>query len=182
MGKKYELKRIEEEIWRQIPLEIREKKYRFSKLRDLIIKNNKSIKRLSKKIQKLKSDNREWQKEKNKLKTELHSFQFNYRPSVSPTQQSSKNYQWSINLTIGGLKRKKYLGSNNNVRGKLDEITGVEKFLPKIRDIKDDLTKECREGIRIIIQKNLINELEKDFDGFNEKWINDELKMWDYLD
>lgn len=181
MGKKYELKRIEEEIWRQTPLEIREKKYRFSDLRDWIIKNDKSIERYNKKIKKLKSDNREWKKEKNKLKSELHSFQFDYHPSVSPTQQSSKNYQWSINLTIGGLKRKKYLGSNSKVREKVDEVKDIEIFLPKISDIRNDLMKECNEEVRKIIQRNLIKELEKDFDGINEKWKNDELKMWDYL-
>lgn len=181
MGKKYELKRIEEEIWRETPLEIRNKKYRFSDLRDWILKNDKSIERLEKKIKKLKLEKREWLREKNKLYSELHSFQFNYHPSVSPTQQRDKNYQWSINLTIGGLKRKKYLGSNSKVREKVDEIKDIEIFGRKISDIRNDLMKECNEEVRKIIQKNLISELEKDFDGFNEKWKNNELKMWNFL-
>jgi predicted RNase H-like nuclease (RuvC/YqgF family) len=182
MGKKYELKRVEEEIWRKTPLEIREKKYRFSNLRDWIGKRKKKIEKLEIKIKELKLERREWEKEKNKLFSELHSFQYNYHPSVSPTQQVSKRNQWSINLTIGGLKRKVYLGSDSNVRERLDELKFDSKYttLGEKRHSMDghELVKE---EIRKIIQQNLVNELKNDFDGFNEKWKKNELKMWDYL-
>jgi hypothetical protein len=74
-----------------------------------------------------------------------------------------------------------YLGSNKNVRTRLDEIKDLELFLPKINNIKDDLTKECRKEIRKIIQKNLVTEMEKDYQGVYIRWERNQLKMWDYF-
>jgi len=182
MGKKDELKRIEEEIWRQTPLEIREKKYRFSNLRDWITKRKRRIESLEKKLKELKLERREWEKEKNKLFSELHSFQFDYHPSVLPTQQRNKNWQWSVNLTIGGLKRKVYLGSDSKVRSGLDDLKDSSTYTSlgeKIHTL--DGHEQVKVEVTKIIQRNLIKELEKDFEGVNEKWKNNELKIGNYF-
>ena len=84
-------------------------------------------------------------------------------------------------MTIGILKRKKYLGSNENVRKRLDEIKDIDIFSKKKDDMRNDLTKECREEIRKIIQKNIVKEMENNIDVVTKKWENDELKMWDYF-
>lgn len=177
-----ELKRVEEEIWRATPIEIRNKKYRFSDLRDSIANDKKTIERLEKKVKDLKQKKKKEEKEKNKLKAELYSYQFEYLPSVSPTQQKSKNYQWSINLKIGGLKRKIYLGSDSNVRLQMDTINKNSTFvLLGERQYSKDGHEILKEEIRKVIQQNLANDLQNDFAGINEKWEKNELRMWDYL-
>ena len=181
MSKNYQLKFVEDEVWGRTPKDIQKKKNRFTNLQTWIKKRKKRIEGLKTKMKDLKLERIEWEKERTQLFDELHSFQEKYVPSVSPTQQKGNNYQWSINLKIGILKRKKYLGSNKKVRERLDEIKDIEIFLPKMNDVRNDLMKECNEEVRKIIQKNLIKEMEDDLDGVTSKWKNDELKMWDYL-
>jgi hypothetical protein len=181
MGKNYELKRVDDEVWELTSPKIQEKKTRFGILQHYIKVRKKRIERLKKKIKELQLERIEWEKERGNLYDNLSSFQNNYIPSVNPTTQVGNNYQWSINLKIGGLKRKVYLGSNTKVRTRLDEIKDLELFLPKINNIKDDLTEECREEIRKIIQKNLVKEMEKDYQGVYNRWEKNQLKMWDYF-
>ena len=168
-------------VLEQTPLDIQEKKSRFGIIQHYIKVRKKRIERLKKKIKELQLERIEWEKERRNLYDNLSSFQNNYIPSVNPTTQPSQNYQWRINLKIGGLKRSVYLGSNKNVRTRLDEIKDLELFLPKINNIKDDLTKECRKEIRKIIQKNLVTEMEKDYQGVYIRWERNQLKMWDYF-
>jgi len=181
MGKNYELKWVDEEVWEQTPSEIQKKKTRFGNLQHWIKVRKNRIEKLKKKIKELQLERTEWEKERVVLYKDLSTFQKNYVPSVNPTTQVSNNYQWSINLEIGILKNNVYLGSNKNVRKRLDEIKDIELFLPKMDDIKDDLTEECREEIRRIIQRNLVKELEKDYQGVYSRWEKNQLKMWDYF-
>ncbi|WP_405411688.1 hypothetical protein [Maribacter sp. Asnod1-A12] len=182
MGRNYELKRIDEDIWEKTPEKIQLKRRRYSQLRDDIIDSKKKIKDLQIGIKKLKDEKRDWEKEKIELYHQLVTFQEESIPSVSPTVQKGKNFQWSINLKYGGLKRKKYLGSNLKVRKKLDEIKNTILFVSRIEH-RDDLMEECREEIRGIIEKNLMNEMrtEKEQVILLKKWKKDELNMWDYL-
>lgn len=181
MGKNYELKRLDEEIWERTPEKIQEMRRKFSFLRDEITKSNKKIDRYQTKIENIKSDKKEYEKERTLLYHKLVTFQMDNIPSVSPTVQPGNNYQWSINLTIGDVKRKKYLGSDKKVRKKLNEITDDDKFTSKT--LTNDFIKECREEIRKIVQKNLMKEMEteKDLVIIFKKWKKDELKMWDYF-
>lgn len=181
MSKKFELSWVDDEVWGKTPNEIQEKKTRFGVLQHYIKIRNTRIERLKTKINKLQVERKGWEKERTSLYNELITFQKEYIPTVNPTTQVDNNYQWSINLSIGGKKRKKYLGSNKNVRKRLDEIKDIEIFLPKMTDIRNDLTSECREEIRRIIQKNLIKEMESDFKGVVQKWKDNDLKMWDYF-
>lgn len=180
MSKKFELSWVDEEVWSKTPDEIQEKKTRFGDLQHWIKIRKKRIERLKTKINKLQKERREWEKERTSLYNELISFQKEYIPKVNPTPQPGNNYQWSINLDLGGKKRKKYLGSNKNVRSKMDEIKDLELFLPKIGD-RNDLQEELREEIRKIVQRNLVKEMENDFDGVVQRWKDDKLKMWDYF-
>jgi len=183
MGKNYELKRIDEEIWERTPKNIQEMRRRFSLLRDEITKSNKKIERYQFLIKKIKTEKKESEKEKKILYHKLVTFQIGNIPTVSPSVQPGNNYQWSVNLTIGDVKRKKYLGSNIKVREKLDEINNHSFFISKMDSRKDDLTKECRMEIKRIVQKNLMNEMETEEDLviIFKKWKKDELIMWDYL-
>lgn len=181
MSKKFELSWVDDEVWENTPNEIQEKKTRFGILRHWIKIRKKRIERLQTKINKLQVERRGWESERLSLYNELITFHKKYIPTVNPTTQPGNNYQWSINLTIGGLKRKKYLGSNKNVRKSLDNIKDIEIFLPKMTDVRNDLTSECREEIRRIIQKNLVKEMENDFEGIVQKWKDDKLIMWDYF-
>lgn len=181
MSKKFELKWVDEEVWEQTPTEIQEKKTRFGELQHYIKIRKGRIERLKKKIKDLQLERLEWERERTLLYKDLIGFQKEYIPSVSSTSQPGNNFQWSINLTIGNLKRKKYLGSNKNVRERLDEIKDMELFLPKMTDIRNDLSKECKIEIDKIIQRNLVKEMEKDLESVTKKWERDELKMWDYF-
>ena len=182
MGRNYELKRIDEDIWEKTPEKIQLKRRKYSQLRDDIIDSNKKIKDLQNRIKKLKGDKREWEKDKIELYHQLVTFQEKSIPSVSPTVQKGKNFQWSINLSYGGEKRKKYLGSNLKVREKLDEIKNTSLFISR-KEHRDDLMEECREEIRKIVEKNLMNEMRTEEEQviILKKWKKDELNMWDYL-
>jgi hypothetical protein len=181
MSKRFELKWVDEEVWERTPNEIQEKKTRFGVLQHYIKIRKGKIERLIQKIKVLQLERIEMEKERTSLYKDLIEFQKEYIPSVSSTSQSGNNFQWSINLTIGNLKRKKYLGSNKNVRGRLDEIKDMELFLPQMNDIRNDLSQECKREIDKIVQRNLVKEMEDDLKGVVQKWKNDELKMWDYL-
>jgi hypothetical protein len=183
MGKNYELKRIDEEVWEQTPEHIQEMRRRFSFLRDEITKSNKRIEKYQSTIRKTKIDKKEYEKERTLLYHKLVTFQIGRIPTVSPTVQPGNNYQWSINLTIGDVKRKKYLGSNKKVRERLDEIYHLDIFTSTMNSLTDDLTEHCRKEVRKIVQKNLMKEMEteKDLVIIFKKWKKDQLKMWDYL-
>jgi hypothetical protein len=180
MIKNYELKRIDEEVWEKTPEKIQLDRKRFSFIRDEIKKKQRKIERYQKNIIRLKSERKELVKERNTLYHKLFTFQTDNFPSVSPTSQPSNNFQWSINLRLGDIKRKKYLGSNRKVRERLDELKGTSLFTLRMNS-KDDLTEDCREEIRKIIEKNLGKEIEKDKLGVFKRWKKDELKMWDYF-
>jgi len=180
MSKNYELKRIDEEVWEKTPEKIQLHRKRFSFLRDEIKKSQKKSDRYQKNVIRLKSERKILEKERNTLYHKLFTFQTDNLPSVSPTTQPSNNFQWSINLKLGDIKRKKYLGSNKKVRERLDELNNTGLFTSRMNAI-DDLIKDCREEIRKIIEKNLGKEIEKDKLGVFKRWKKDELKMWDYF-
>lgn len=180
MSKKFELSWVDDEVWEKTPEEIQEKKTRFGVLQHWIKIRKKRIERLQTKINKLQKERRGWEKERTSLYNELISFQKEYIPIVNPTTQVGNNFQWSVNLDLGGKKRKKYLGSDKNVRSKMDEIKNIDIFLPKL-GTRNNLTEELREEIRKIIQRNIVKEMENDFDGVVTRWKEDKLKMWDYF-
>tara|TARA_R110001599_G_scaffold214286_2_gene412322 strand:- start:2514 stop:3068 length:555 start_codon:yes stop_codon:yes gene_type:complete len=183
MGRNYELNRIEEDIWEKTPEKIQLKRRKYSQLRDDIIDSNKKIKDFQNRIKKLKDEKKEWEKEKIELYHQLVTFQENSIPSISPTSQEGKNNQWSINFSYGGVKRKKYLGSDKKVREKLDEIKNTDVFVPRYKNKIDDLNEECGNEVKKVIEKNLMNEMRTEEEQVNilKKWKKDELNMWDYL-
>ena len=62
----------------------------------------------------------------------------------------------------------------------MDEVIGEDKYLPVFGRI-NDLSEEITEGIRNTIQKNLIEELQKDFRGVQKRYETKGLNMMDYL-
>ncbi|MCZ2845090.1 MAG: hypothetical protein O2U61_01110 [Candidatus Bathyarchaeota archaeon] len=183
MGRNYELKRIDEDIWENTKPKIQKKRKRYSKLRDDIIQSSNTIKELKKEIKKLMVKKKVWEKEKIELYHQLVTFQEKSLPSVSPTSQRGKNKQWSINFSYGGVKRKKYLGSDKKVREKLDEIKNTDVFVLRYKNEIDDLKEECGNEIKKIIEKNLMNEMKTEEEQviILKKWKKDELNIWDYL-
>lgn len=181
MGKNYELAKVNDKVWKQTPLYIQEMKTEYYILQNNIKKNIKRIDKLKTKIKEIE-ENTEWNKSiRESYYTELQRFHIDYIPSVSPTTQKGNNFQWSINLKIGYIERKKYLGSNKNVRKKLDEILGVEKYYLNMDSIINKYTEECREEIRTIIQTNLKKEMDRNIEEINQKWDENKLKLWDYF-
>jgi len=182
MGKNYELKRVDEEVWKKTPIHIQELRRNFSFLRDEIAKRKKKIDKYQKLVKKLRTEKRNFERRRNLLYYQLYQFQLNNLPSVSPTQQKGNNYQWSINLKISDIIRKKYLGSDKKVRKRLDEIKDVLTYSSLGENYYyEDGHEIVKVEIKRIIEKNLVLEMESDLDGVFERWKNDELKMWDYF-
>lgn len=183
MERKYELKKVDEKVWENTPKKIQDMRRRFSFLRDEFTKSSKKIEKYQRWIKKEKTKKKENETELKELKKKLVTFQvdnFNI-PIVSPTYQDHPNNQWSVNLTIGDIKRKKYLGSNKKVREKLDEIKKVNHYTQRMDNLKDDFNKECREQIREIIHRNIVKEMDTNLLRVFKKWKKNELKMWDYF-
>jgi len=182
MGKNYTLKEIDEEVWKQIPEDIQSMVKGFYIVSNTISEIKYNIVTYQKRIKKLRTELRDYEEERNYLYETLYKFQANNLPSVRPTQQVNNNYQWSINLTINNVRRNKYLGSDKNVRKQLDEIKDVETYMMlKEKCRAEDGHEIVKVEIKKIIEKNLIKKIKPDPDGFFDKWINDELKMWDYF-
>ena len=152
----------------------------FATLSGLIKKRESKIERLKREIKTTQQQLKENKKDRTILLGELQEFTENYIPSVSPYQSSSNNFQWSVNLKIGKLKKTLYLGSDKNVRKRIDEVIGEDKYLPVFGRI-DDLSEELTEEIRNSIQKNLIDELQNDFRGVQNRYEKKGLKMMEYL-
>tara|TARA_B110000858_G_scaffold194053_1_gene247736 strand:- start:704 stop:1288 length:585 start_codon:yes stop_codon:yes gene_type:complete len=180
LKKNFQLKYVSEEVWMNTPEEIQQKKNKYSTLNGLINKRKGKLERLRREIKSTQQQLNENKKVRTILLDELQEFSENYIPSVSPYQSSSKSYQWSVNLKIGKLKKTLYLGSDKNVRKRMDEINGEEKYLPVFGRI-DDLSEELTEEIRNTIQRNLTKELHKDFRGIQNRYEKKGLKMMDYL-
>jgi hypothetical protein len=162
------------------PEEIQQKKKKYSTLNGIIKKRKSKLERLRREIKTTQQQLNENKKDRTLLLDELQEFSENYIPSVSPYQSSSKSFQWSVNLKIGKLKKTLYLGSDKNVRKRMDEITKEDKYLPVFGRI-NDLSEELKEEIRNTIQKNLIEELQKDFRGVQKRYETKGLNMMDYL-
>lgn len=180
MKKNFQLKYVSEEVWMNTPEEIQEKKKKYSTLNGLIKKRESKLERLRREIKLTQQQLRENKKDRTILLDELQEFSENYIPSVSPYQSSSKSFQWSVNLKIGKLKKTLYLGSDKNVRKRMDEVLGKDRYLTvfgKINDLSEELTEEIRDTI----QRNLIKELQKDFRGVQNRYETKGLKMMDYL-
>jgi len=169
MKKNFQLKYVSEEVWMNTPEEIQEKKKKYSTLNGLIKKRESKLERLRREIKLTQQQLRENKKDRTILLDELQEFSENYIPSVSPYQSSSKSFQWSVNLKIGKLKKTLYLGSDKNVRKRMDEVLGKDMYLSvfgKINDLSEELTEE----IRNTIQRNLTKELHKDFRGIQNRY------------
>ena len=63
MGRNYELKRIDEDVWEQTPEHIQKDRRRYSYLRDEIAKSNKKIEHHQALIRKIKTEKKEYEKE-----------------------------------------------------------------------------------------------------------------------
>ena len=180
MKKNFQLKYVSDEVWKNTPEEIQQKKKKYSTLNGLINKRKGKLERLRREIKSTQQQLNENKKVRTILLDELQEFSENYIPSVSPYQSSSNSYQWSVNLKIGKLKKTLYLGSDKNVRKRMDEVIGEDKYLHVFGRI-NDLSEELTEEIRNTIQRNLIKELQKDFRGVQKRYETKGLKMMDYL-
>lgn len=181
MGKNYVLKIVDSKIWKQSPPNIQDLKNEFDSLQSILKKRKKKIERLRTNLKKIELETKGIERRRRYVYSELNDFQISYFPSVNPTTQEGNNYQWSINLKIGEIERKKYLGSNKNVRKELDEILGVDKYFLNKDSIINKYTDECREEIRTIIQKNLKDDIDLDSERVKEEWKNNELKIGNYF-
>ena len=182
MKKNYQLKYVSEEVWDNTPKEIQEKKMKYSNLNGLIKRREGKIERLRREIKNTQEQLKDNKKQRTVLLEELQEFSENFIPSVSPYQSVYNNNQWSVNLKIGNIKKSPYLGSDGNVRKRIDEVKDMSIFYQSMdniggRDLKDELT----EIIRNILQKNISKELEKDFKGVQKKLKENKLKMMDFL-
>jgi len=180
MKKNYQLKYVSDEVWENTPQPIKDKKNKYYNLTGIIKKREGKVERLKRELkstQELLKDNKI---ERNSLLEELQEFSENYIPSVSPYQSMTNNFQWSVNVKIGNVKKSPYLGSDKKVRKRVDEIKDIEMFEPRMGQI-NDLREELNEIIRNIIQKNLTKDLEKNFKSVQKKLKENKLKMWDYL-
>ncbi len=180
MKKNYQLKYVSEEVWNTTSTEIQDKKKKYSNLNGLIKRREGKIERLRKELKKTQEQVRENKKDRTILLEELQQFSEKYIPSVSPYQSVTNNFQWSVNVKIGNIKKSPYLGSDKKVRIRVDEIKDVEMFYPRLGQM-NDLREDLNEIIRNIIQKNLTKDLEKNFKKVQNKLKENKLKIWDYL-
>jgi hypothetical protein len=186
MRKIKELHWLDDETWELLPEEIQKDKMKFNTFNSWIKKREKRIENLKIKIGELREKQREWETDRDEIYDKLHKYHKEYGVSVSPTQSpkhSKNSLQWRVNLTIGKESDIFYLGSNKLVRKKVDEVQGWVKYFPDNHKNKD--SEDIKSFIKQKIHKRILGELEKDFDGFMEKFKSKEkgkkLNLIDYL-
>lgn len=145
----------------------------FRKVKSEIDDIEKTIKNHQNKIDKLKKGLTREKKIRTKLFNELQDYHVDFNPKITP-YQSSTNFQWNVNLQLKGKTKTIYLGTDNIVRDKLNELKNTKVFTnTNVDDLRDE--------IKSIVTPHIITELRMGVDKFLQRMKNKEIKGMDYL-
>ena len=210
--KEKRLRYLDEESFNKLPSEFRDKKLEYHKKYNQIEKREQHLKKLKETYNKKKKDLGEWKKEKTKMYNELFELHNELVPSTFSvsygggllggkyfTKRSDEiNRSWSITMRIKGITFSPYIGTDKDVRNKLNEIEDTDEYwnsksIIKSGRVQQIITDNETEKVRIqkilksYIEPNIIKklvELNKSFNGF-EEWCKlykeKKIKGMDYL-
>lgn len=189
-------KRVKELIWldeksyNQLPSPLKEHKLEYQNLYSKIKRREKHLIKLKETYDRKREELKEWKKQQTELYNSLIELHSELVPTISlsysgkPKDWGIKNNSWSITMRLKGKMFTPYIGTDKNVRLRLNEITNTEDYW---NEYDKQLTSNKTEKKRLekiimgYIQPNIIKklvELNKSYNGF-EEWcrLYDEKKI-----
>lgn len=189
---------LSEESFNQLPKELRDKKLEYQRLYTKIQRREKSLVKRYEKYKMDKSELREWKRERTEKFNQLINLHQTFVPIVSITYSKKRkrwgdiSYTWSITMKLGGKIFNIYIGTDKNVRIRLNELTQTNEYYQegggnKFKTRYEQEKKRIQSEVKRFIQPNIVKklrELNEEFDGF-ETWCqlykNKELKGMDFF-
>ena len=189
---------LSEESFNQLPKELRDMKLEYQRLYTKIQRREKSLVKRYEKYKRDKSELREWKRERTEKFNQLINLHETFVPTISITMSNTPkrwmetNNSWSITMRYGGKMFNIYIGTDKDVRIRLNELTqtneyyqegGGNKFRTRYKEEKKRIQSEVKRYIQPNIVKKL-RELNEEFNGF-ETWCqlykNKELKGMNFF-
>ena len=210
MGKG-KLRYLDDRSYNELPTEFRTEKLEYHSLYNKIEKREKHLKKLKESYDEKRLELREWKKQRTERYNslfELHetlipqslsiSFSGSFGDTYSTRRWNESNNSWSITMRLKGKVFSPYIGTDKDVRLKLNEITNSDDYWGSGKSIESGrsqriITNSQTEKKRMVdilknyIAPNIIKflvELNKDFDGYNEwnrLYIDKKIKGMDFL-
>lgn len=191
-----ELIYLDENSFNQLPHQLKNDKLDYQKLYSKIKKREKHLKSLKVTYNKKRIELKKWKKEQTEMFNSIIELHSDLVPTISlsfsgkPKDWGIRNNSWSITMRLKGRIFTPYIGTDKNVRLRLNKLTDSVDYwnendnqLTSTKTDKKELEKVLKGYIEPNIIKKLVR-LNKSFNGYDE-WCklyeNKKLKGMDFL-
>jgi hypothetical protein len=191
-----ELIYLDENSFNQLPHQLKKDKLDYQKLYSKIKKREKHLKSLKETYDRKRIELNDWKKEQTEMFNSIIELHSDLVPTISlsfsgkPKDWGIRNNSWSITMRLKGRIFSPYIGTDKNVRLRLNKLTDSDDYwneydnqLTSNKTDKKELEKVLKGYIEPNIIKKLVS-LNKSFNGF-EEWCklyeNKKLKGMDFL-
>ena len=175
-----ELIYLDENSFNQLPHQLKKDKLDYQKLYSKIKKREKHLKSLKETYDRKRIELNDWKKEQTQLFNSIIELHSELVPTISfsfsgkPKDWGIRNNSWSITMRLKGRIFSPYIGTDKNVRLRLNKLTDSDDYwneydnqLTSNKTDKKELEKVLKSYIEPNIIKKLVR-LNKSFNGFEE--------------
>ena len=191
-----ELIYLDENSFNQLPHQLKKDKLDYQKLYFKIKKREKHLKSLKETYDRKRIELNDWKKEQTEMFNSIIELHSDLVPTISlsfsgkPKDWGIRNNSWSITMRLKGRIFSPYIGTDKNVRLRLNKLTDSDDYwneydnqLTSNKTDKKELEKVLKSYIEPNIIKKLVR-LNKSFNGF-EEWCklykDKKIKGMDFL-
>jgi len=175
-----ELIYLNENSFNQLPHQLKKDKLDYQKLYSKIKKREKHLKSIKETYDRKRIELNDWKKEQTQLFNSIIELHSDLVPTISlsfsgkPKDWGIRNNSWSITMRLKGRLFSPYIGTDKNVRLRLNKLTDSDDYW---NEYDNQLTsnktdkKELEKVLKSYIEPNIINKLvrlNKSFNGFEE--------------
>ena len=175
-----ELIYLDENSFNQLPHQLKKDKLDYQKLYSKIKKREKHLKSLKETYDRKRIELNDWKKEQTEMFNSIIELHSDLVPTISlsfsgkPKDWGIRNNSWSITMRLKGRIFSPYIGTDKNVRLRLNKLTDSDDYwneydnqLTSNKTDKKELEKVLKSYIEPNIIKKLVR-LNKSFNGFEE--------------
>ena len=175
-----ELIYLNENSFNQLPHQLKKDKLDYQKLYSKIKKREKHLKSLKETYDRKRIELNDWKKEQTEMFNSIIELHSDLVPTISlsfsgkPKDWGIRNNSWSITMRLKGRIFSPYIGTDKNVRLRLNKLTDSDDYwneydnqLTSNKTDKKELEKVLKSYIEPNIIKKLVR-LNKSFNGFEE--------------
>ena len=175
-----ELIYLNDNSFNQLPHQLKKDKLDYQKLYSKIKKREKHLKSLKETYDRKRIELNDWKKEQTEMFNSIIELHSDLVPTISlsfsgkPKDWGIRNNSWSITMRLKGRIFSPYIGTDKNVRLRLNKLTDSDDYwneydnqLTSNKTDKKELEKVLKSYIEPNIIKKLVR-LNKSFNGFEE--------------